>query len=191
MKNQIKITEFLNKNKNRQFSINQIAKELRINYRTAYEDVLKLQKQGIISINKLGNSNQCLINNVLNDIVFKVENLKKNKLLKNKNFKVLYSRLNDIKNPFFICVVFGSYAKSTANEKSDLDICLITDLEEINEQFNAIVNITPLNIHMLRFTSKEFISMLRTKEFNVGHEIIKQNIILKGIELFYELMKYA
>jgi len=33
--------------------------------------------------------------------------------------------------------------------------------------------------------------MLKTREFNVGREIVKNKIILKGTEQFYELIEHA
>ena len=43
-----------------------------------------------------------------------------------------------------------------------------------------------MEIH--EFTSKEFISMIEKTQSNVGHEIVKNNIILYGIENYYSLI---
>ncbi|RLE41118.1 hypothetical protein DRZ77_00005, partial [Candidatus Woesearchaeota archaeon] len=104
---------------------------------------------------------------------------------------VLYRRIKEIKNPFFICVVFGSYAKGTARKGSDLDLCVITNEEKVDREINTILDITPFEIHYLKFSSDEFIKMLKTTEFNVGKGIVKNKIILKGIEEFYELINYV
>lgn len=33
--------------------------------------------------------------------------------------------------------------------------------------------------------------MLKSKEFNVGNEIVKNNIVLHGIENFYEMINHV
>ena len=96
-----------------------------------------------------------------------------------------------MKNPFFVFLVFGSYAKKNQKKGSDIDICLITDDKKINSKIHQIIGLIPLDIHLLDFTVDDFIKMLKTKEDNVGKEIMKNNIILYGIENFYELIKNA
>ncbi|MCX6707429.1 MAG: nucleotidyltransferase domain-containing protein, partial [Candidatus Woesearchaeota archaeon] len=86
---------------------------------------------------------------------------------------------------------FGSYAKGTQTKQSDMDLCVITDNEETKQKAEQIIRNVPFNIHFLCFTTKEFINMLSTTELNVGKEIVKDNIILKGAEGFYEMVNYV
>lgn len=191
MKNQQKIIRFLIGHKDESFSINSIAKKLKMNYRIAFEGVNKLEADGIVTIKKLGNSNQCVFSYHFNEKVLEAEDRKKEEFLRNKDFKVLYKRIMEIKNPFFICLVFGSYAKGTQTKHSDVDLCIITDNEEVKQKAEQTIRLFPFDIHFLCFTTKEFISMLSTTELNVGKEIVKDNIILKGAEGFYEMVNYA
>jgi hypothetical protein len=46
-----------------------------------------------------------------------------------------------------------------------------------------------LPIHYMIFTESQFLSMLDTKEFNVGKEAAKHNIILHGMENYYEMIQ--
>ncbi|MCX6707428.1 MAG: hypothetical protein NT001_04795, partial [Candidatus Woesearchaeota archaeon] len=100
MKNEQKIIRFLIDRKDEPFSINSIAKQLKMNYRIAFEGVKKLEKEGIVAIKRLGNSNQCVFSYHFNEKILEAENQKKNDFLKNKTFKVIYNRLMEIKNPF-------------------------------------------------------------------------------------------
>lgn len=68
---------------------------------------------------------------------------------------------------------------------------LITDNEKTKQNFKNKMSLIPLNIHLLTFTSSEFLSMLKTTEFNVGKEAFDSNIILFGIEDYYRLIKNA
>jgi len=185
------VLRLLIENPEKDYSIRKIALERKINYRSAYEIVKKLEKEGVIDVKKYGNVSVVKFNNNFNESVFIAENQRKEDFLKNKDFKVLYRRVREIKNPFFICVVFGSYAKGTARKGSDLDLCVISNEKEVYEAISTILDITPFEIHYLRFSSEEFIKMLKTREFNVGREIVKNKVILKGIEEFYELINHA
>ena len=185
------VLRLLIENPEKDYSIRKIALERKINYRSAYEIVKKLEKEGVIDVKKYGNVSIVKFNYNFNESVFIVENQRKEDFLKNKDFKVLYRRIREIKNPFFICVVFGSYAKGTARKGSDLDLCVISNEKEVYEAISTILDTTPFEIHYLRFSSEEFIKMLKTREFNVGKDIVKNKVILKGIEEFYELINYV
>ena len=53
---------------------------------------------------------------------------------------------------------------------------------------NAILSVTPLDIHLQEFTSKDFLTLLKSRENNVGNEIVRNNVVLHGMEAFYELV---
>lgn len=190
MKNPIKIIKFFIENKEEQFSILFISKHLNMNYRIAFSEIKKLEKEKIIGIKKLGNSNQCFYNYKFNEKTLAVEIQRKEHLLKDKNINVIYTRLNEIKDPLYILIVFGSYAKGKETKGSDIDLCIISNNQEIKNKALQIIRTISLNIHCLDFSVKEFADMLKTTENNVGKEIIKNNVILKGAEQLYELINY-
>ena len=191
MKNQLKIIKLLIEHKEEQFSILQLAKQLNLNYKIAYGEIKKLDLKNLLIIKKLGNSKQCSFNCVYNELVLAAEKKRQENLLKNKNIKLIYHRLEEIKNPFYIFLIFGSYVKKTNQKNSDIDLCLISDNQELRENINQIIRTLALDIHLLVFSTNDFLSMLKTTENNVGKEIVKNNIILKGIENFYEMINYA
>ena len=191
MKNNIKILKFFVENKNKQFSIKSISDTLKINYRIVYEEVLNLKKENLIKIEKKGNNNLCTFDYNYNSNVLHVEEIRKNELFKNKDIFLIYKRIKEIKNPFYILLIFGSYSNKTATKSSDIDLCLITDNKNIKDSVQSILNITPVKVHFNEFTTNEFVSMLKEREENLGHQIVNNNIILYGIESFYELVKYV
>lgn len=191
MKNRIKILQFLLENFGREFSIRTIARSVNLNYRLAFHDIKKLESEKLIVICRLGNNNLCSFSSNFQGDILTIEIMKRGELLKNKNIHVLYDRINDIKSPFFTCLIFGSYAQGKQTKQSDIDLCLITDDLKIKEQFEKIARLLPLEIHLLVFSVAEFVSMLKTSDPTVGKEIIANKIILKGIEAFYELINYA
>ncbi|MBU4351915.1 MAG: nucleotidyltransferase domain-containing protein [Nanoarchaeota archaeon] len=186
--NNIKILKFLINNRNKEFSINQISKELNLNYRIAYQETHKLR--ALINIRILGNSKQCQFNNRFNYLILKTENERKEEILKNKNLNVINNELEKIKSPFYILLLFGSSVKE--NKKgSDIDLCLISDDKKNVEQLKQSLNWLPLKLHIIDFNTNEFKQMLNTKEDNVGKEILENNIILQGIEDFYRLLNFS
>ncbi len=87
--------------------------------------------------------------------------------------------------------MFGSYAIGKQTKQSDIDLCIVTDHEDIRKKTCQIIRTLALPIHYLDFSVQEFISMLKTTEENVGKEIMKQNILLQGVEDFYRMVNYA
>lgn len=186
-----KILKLLLSNKE-EFSIRAIAKKISIDYKTVYLIVKELIKNKVILAKKTGQTILCSINNKkFNASIFKAELMRKEELLKNKDLYVLCSYFKDIKEPFFILLLFGSYASKKSRKGSDIDLILITNNEKIKEQVKNKISLTPLSIHLLDFTSLEFMSMLKTTEFNVGREAFNNNIILFGIEDYYRLIQSA
>ena len=111
-------------------------------------------------------------------------------LKSNKKIKLIVDEITrSVKTPNYSLVLFGSYAKGTADKHSDLDIAIITsseDKEEAERAINTIKRLSSIEIHSIEFTFKNFIEMLISKENNVGKEIIKNPIIIKGAEQFHE-----
>lgn len=185
-----KILKFLLSNKKEEFTIRAISKHIKIDYKTVYLIVKDLIKNKVILAKKAGQTILCSINQkVFNADIFKAELIRREELLKNKNFSVLYSYFEDVKNPFFILLLFGSYASGKQRKGSDIDLMLITDDKSVSRKVKSVVSLIPLKIHLVDFTSEEFLSMLKTTEFNVGKEAVDNNIILFGIENYYKLLE--
>ena len=187
-----KILKFLLSNKTKEFTIRAISKNILKDYKVVYLAVNELIKDNIILAKKIGQTIACSINpKSFNAEIFKAELIKQEELMRNKDFYSLQSYFNDIKEPFFILLLFGSYASRKHNKKSDIDLMLISDNEKIEKQVKNKLSLVPLDTDLTNFTTKEFLSMLKTTEFNVGKEAFNNNIILFGIEDYYRLIKNA
>lgn len=188
----LKVLKFLLSNKKEEFSIRVIAKSISVDYKTVYLIVKELIENKVIRAKKAGQTILCSINQKkFNGGIFSAEMIRREELLRSKDLYVLCDYFKDIKEPFFILLLFGSYANKKNRMGSDIDLMLITDNEKIKEQIKNKISLTPLNIHLLSFTSLEFLSMIKTTEFNVGKEAFNNNIILFGIEDYYRLIKNA
>lgn len=191
-KHNIKIVQFLLSNKKEIFTIRTIAKETAIEYKAAYKAMQKLIEENVVNAKKAGQATLCSLDTkAFSDTIFCAEEARRDELLKNKDISTAYSYFKDIKNPFFILLLFGSYARKQDRKRSDIDLLIITDLETIKKEVHEKVKLIPLNIHLTAFSSKEFLSMLKTTEFNVGKEAFYNNIIFHGIEDYYGLIQHA
>ncbi|MDD4878282.1 MAG: nucleotidyltransferase domain-containing protein [Candidatus Nanoarchaeia archaeon] len=181
----IQILAFLIDNKGNKFSIRRISIVRGINYKSAYNVISKLKKEGSVALEKLGNTTLCSFSGKLSPHVFTAEFMRREQLMKNPNFKVLYSKLNRINAPF-IALLFGSFAKKEAGRHSDIDILVIAEETKAVEQ---AISLLPLNIHLTAVKTSEFLEMAKSREFTVVSEAIKRNILLVGIEDYYRLME--
>ena len=184
---EIKILKLLLNNKEARFTIKKIAETLKINYRTAHENVLKLESESLVKTTLMGNSRMCEFTYRFNPKVFEAEAERRGDLFKNKDFMILHNRLAELKFPF-IALLFGSHAKGTATKHSDIDLLLISD-EVYFKKVQETIAIFPQDIHLTPMTYKSFLRMARSKEFSVVSEVLKKNFILIGIEEYYRLLK--
>ena len=181
------ILKLLIENQGEIFSIRKISQLRKINYKSAYNVMIKLKSEGLVDFQRVGNATNCSFSKNFNSSVFNVEYERRNELIKNSNFRVIYESLNKISFPFIV-LLFGSHAKKTATKHSDIDILSIGgDQKEIKNTLNLL----PDKIHLTSINYEEFIHMAKRKEFTIVSEAIKSNVIILGIEEYYRLLKNA
>ncbi len=179
------ILKILIGNREARFSIRNLSVQRKINYKSAHNAIMKLVGEGVVELSRIGNTIECSFNNNFSPRVFEVEYIRRENLLKDKNMKILSSRLIKI-NQSFVALLFGSTIKGDKTKFSDIDILIIAEEEK---EFEKTLSLIPLNIHLTVINYKEFISMARSKEFSVVSEVMKKNIILNNIEGYYRLLE--
>ena len=123
-----KILKLLLSNKNKEFTIRAISKNILIDYKTVYIIVKELIEDNVIYAKKIGQTILCSINQkVFNSGIFRAEIIRRKELLKNKDLNTINNYFKDVKEPFFILLLFGSYASGKVRKGSDMDLMLITD----------------------------------------------------------------
>lgn len=187
MNTKTKLIMALIENEGQNISIVQLSNHLGMDYKNVYNSVKKLEKDGLISLEKFGNAFNCVLNQKIHPILFEAEYERRKGLLKDKNIYILYKKLNSL-NFSFISLIFGSYAKGTSSKSSDIDLMVIGEKNQ-EKEIGRVISLLPLKIHFIFLTFEEFLSMERSKEFTVVSEVIKKNIILIGIEDYYRLIE--
>lgn len=182
-----RVVKFLIENKNPQ-SIMAISGANVIDYKNTYNTVNELHPE-IISKEKIGNTNLIKLNLVPNQQIYSVENKRTKQFLsKHPTLKVVKKYIEELDYPFLIVLVFGSYVKNANTKTSDIDICIISDNKVKSKELQEKLGLLSLKLEIQEFTTKEFISMIEKKQNNLGHEIVKSNIILYGAENYYNLI---
>ena len=182
-----RVVKYLIENKNPQ-SIMTISGATLLDYKNTYNIVKELQPE-VISKEKIGNTNLIKLNLVPNQQIYSGENKRAEQFLsKHPALKVVKKYIEELDYPFFIVLVFGSYVKNTKTESSDIDICIISDNKDKINELQEKLDLLSLKLEIHEFTTKEFISMIEKNKNNLGHEIVKDNIILYGAENYYNLI---
>ena len=92
-------------------------------------------------------------------------------------------------------IVTGSYARDAQTRESDIDVViLIDDAGEPKKVYAELRYLCEMNIppiHLYVFRNKEFVEMLLNKQANYGKEIVKNNLILYGGEVYMHLVGEA
>ncbi|MFH1065676.1 MAG: nucleotidyltransferase domain-containing protein [Nanoarchaeota archaeon] len=187
------IIRYLIENKNKELNILRISKELRMDYKNIYSIVKRLEKESLVKLESFGQSSRVKLISRMHPLIFEVEYQRRKELLKDKNLAVMLNDFkNSIKSRCYVRLVFGSYAKKTQTKNSDIDLMFIVPdgKEELFEkEVYRAASLLPLPLHYLVFSEKQFLEMVYARESNVGQEALKNNIILYGIETYYEMIQ--
>ena len=157
-----------------------IAKELEISLTTIHRSLLELVRKNILDVDVQGKNkvyslkkNLMARNNILN-----AENYKLVKLLSHypELGPVISDVLGDSKSS--LVILFGSFAKFSAKKGSDIDIYL--DTSNIKEKKDVEMVNSKINVKIGRFDATSLLIK----------EIIRDHIIIKGVEEFYEKTRF-
>ncbi len=188
METENKIIKYLIENK-KEIIIKELARQIKSDYKIVHTAVNRLIDKGLLESRKIGKSIQIEFNNKLAKEVLEVEFERREEIFRNKNLKLMTETIKkSIKTANFILLLFGSYAKKKETKNSDIDLMFIVNDIKIEGNILDSISILPLKIHQLVFTEKQFIDMKKSHELNVVKEAIKNNIVLYGIEAYYELI---
>ncbi|PIN77043.1 hypothetical protein COV15_03410 [Candidatus Woesearchaeota archaeon CG10_big_fil_rev_8_21_14_0_10_34_12] len=178
-KNNIELEIILSLLKNKAH-LREIARILEESHSTILRKINELVKENVLDYKKEGKNKVFFIKNNLKskNYVYSAELYKLNKLL--KKHKELSIILEDIKKSFKkgMIILFGSYAKGNPKEDSDIDIYLETANNNIKGKIGELNS--KLSIKIGDFDTNSLLIK----------EIIKNHIIIRGIEEFYERNKF-
>ncbi|MEK6862224.1 MAG: nucleotidyltransferase domain-containing protein [Nanoarchaeota archaeon] len=157
-----------------------IAAELKMNQKTVSNILNMLERQNIIKFKREGKNKYYFLNklNPSTKEMIKLVEINKRIVLFEK-YKKLNSLFLEIeKRTNGIIIIFGSYANSTKNERSDLDVFIIGNISDIDD-LETLYNI---KINVVKSTKDKF----KSNDLFLK-EIMNNHILLKGVEEFIDL----
>jgi predicted nucleotidyltransferase len=183
------ILELFYKNHNKQLHLREIAKKTNLNVSTITTRLNQLEKINILKSKKEANLKKfSLRKNKIPQIfpIFdnqKIENLP---LLRKNAIKEFILKLKE--KPLII-VVFGSTAKDTFNDDSDLDIIIISNKKlDIKKAKSHAEALTSINMQIFQIKEDNFYKELKMKEDNVIQSGINTGFPVFNNKYFYELI---
>lgn len=160
--------------------LREIARLLNQSHSTLSRKINSLIKENILDYKREGKNKILFIKNNLKskNYIYFAEIYKLNKLL--RKYPELSIIFEDIKKNFNgkMIILFGSYAKGNPKEDSDIDIYLETNNNKIKDRLKELNS--KLSIKIGKFD----VNSLLIKE------IIREHIIIRGVEEFYERNKF-
>ncbi len=157
-----------------------IARSLGESHSTVLRRLNKLVKENVLDYKRKGKNKVFFIKNNLQakNYVFNAERYKLIKLL--RKYPELSIIVEDVlkKTSEKLIILFGSYAKFKAKKDSDIDIYIETKNRKVKEEIGFVNSKIRIKIGDFDIDSE------------LIKEIIKNHIMLKGIEEFYEKTKF-
>ncbi len=161
------------------YHVRGLAKTLNESHSTILRKLNKLAKLNVIDYKKEGKNKVFFLkkNLISRNHIFQAEIHKLNSLLiKYPDLMIILEQISKKVDEKLI-ILFGSYAKFRAKADSDIDIYIETENRNIKK---AVENIhSKINVKIGPFDTTS----------NLIKEIIKDHVIVRGFEEFYEMLK--
>ncbi|MDO8553524.1 MAG: nucleotidyltransferase domain-containing protein [Candidatus Micrarchaeota archaeon] len=171
-----KVLSYFIKNPKKETYPRELERTLKISSGSTSTICKELEKKNVLKLSKLGNSNFYSLNNES----FFVRKLKTTWFLNN-----LYRYTKIFENEEFQAVaLYGSYANGEFDEKSDLDILVITNIHknQVNEIFKDMKDDFKIDFSLTIFTLAQW-KELANKNERFYKEVLANHIILYGTSI--------
>ena len=185
-KNHIMVIRVLIENYEEELNIRMVSRYAKKDYKSVYLAIKGLEKEGLVTSEFFGKNKKVILNRKVHPFIFEAE-FERLKSVKNKNVLTIRKRLSELNFPFVV-LLFGSYAKGKAQKGSDMDLLVVSE-EKRESKIRDVLDLIPLKIHATFADFSEFVRMMRSKDFNVVSEAVKNNIVLIGVEDYYRLLE--
>lgn len=183
-------------------TIKDLANNLKTDYKNTHNAVERLFKWGIIKKEKIGNYNICKLNYSNEDVVeylkeynfyIRLTEFKKKYPIEYGIIIEAYQRFigQEMMTPFFICLVFGSYAKSEEKKDSDMDLLFLGPPEVgFKSALNKVNAPYQKKFHIVEQDINDFIIDLENKnKVSLATELYKYPpIVFYGDDIFFRMM---
>jgi predicted nucleotidyltransferase len=176
------------KNKNKALHLREISRNINLDQSALTRHLNNLVKSKILKFELEGNLKKFSINKTYIKNIFpeydddKIESLP---ILRKNAIKFYLEELNE--KPVF-AILFGSTAKGTFKDESDLDIITVFNRKiDTNNARRYVEAQTGIKISEFQMTYKDFIKELKLKEDSVIQSGIETGILIYNAKTYYEM----
>ncbi|MBI3032518.1 nucleotidyltransferase domain-containing protein [Candidatus Woesearchaeota archaeon] len=167
--------------------LREIAKKAKLNENSAYRFLTKLEKDKILKSEKEGNMKFfSLKNNKKTDSILTFFDIERYEKLPSIRRTAIETYLNHLpKQPIF-AIIFGSTAKNTFRDDSDIDILIVTNerIKTNQAEDNAGAQ-SALKVSTFQITYKDF-----KREIKLKNDMVIQSAIASGFPLINHIKYY-
>ncbi len=184
MDNKLKIINYLGRHLGVSFTMRELSKATKVPYATFHRAVQEMKE--LIRIKAVGKSKTLALNTdnaaIKSYLTISSEEEKKEFLKKHPIISKIVSELSTKDT----VILFGSYAKGSEREISDIDLLIINKKGDKSASFSKYELLFKKKINPIFITKPEFVGMLKDKDENVGKQALKNHVILNNPESFWE-----
>lgn len=185
----------------KKFTIRKISILTKLSYDATYRHIHFLVKEKALNEEKVGVYSNISINlqsDSAKKIIEKISLKKTEKFLKQDVVlrKMLIELVDESKktipNELLSIVLYGSYAKGTQKEDSDVDILFLVSSFKVSEQLERVCNAVERRygkkLSSLITTPIELKKMIQSEKPMVAHEILLDGVVFYGYEKYYSIL---
>jgi predicted nucleotidyltransferase len=180
--NELEIISLFRGNYKERFYLREISKMSKISLRTCQNTLIKLERNKILKSKTEGKNKYFSLN--LENIKTKFY-LQQAEIYQTDLFIERYAQLKIFLKSFKTTapiIVFGSFAKFTANKNSDLDLLIIS-----NKELKLSFHLLPFKPHQINMSEKTFLKAINQQE-DLIKEIEENHVILNNHSFYINVM---
>jgi predicted nucleotidyltransferase len=182
----------------KRYSIRDIAKSVAKQYAPVHTAIQRMINKKVLKKQRIGHTDYCSLelNGDSSSFCFAEAWRAKQFMKKNKVAgQIIGEVLEKLKANFYVLVLFGSYAKGSQTERSDIDLLLVADnnsrAEELERTISAVSRLSKKSLHIMSMDFKDFTDMASNKETSAVNQALGNHIIFSGYEEYYKMLGAA
>ena len=182
-----KIMQLFCRDKTQKLHLREIARQTELFEPSAYRFLNSLEDEKILKSEKDGNLKKYSIKQGIRAyLIFEIFDLERLEKLPSIRRNAIKTYLDNLPEKPIFAILFGSTAKGTHKEDSDIDILIITNNKINTKQAEKEVNaLTAMRMSTFQITFKDFLIDLKMKE-----DKVVQSAIISGYPLINHIQYY-
>lgn len=171
----------------RDLTLKEIMKRSGYSYEPVYRTLQNLTKKNIVLVKKFGKTlvYELSLKKTSVKVAFYLYATKRANEF-SKEYPSIFTAISELpEDKMDILAIFGSYAKGTQSERSDVDIiCVTSENEELTSKIRALKHAYNKEFTPVVIPKNEF-AKIKTENKEFWNDLTKYGIIFKGYDLFY------